>query len=310
MLLKSSIFLLLFFLALFHPIVAQSPELMVIQNPSANLYLDPHDAVGDTQLLYGERVNVLKEKNDWLYVATELPIVGLLSGKWEGFEGWIRKDCAIPNKTLPKNNVVVQIPYCYVYQRPSQQTNVIKRLFFGTILSAIRLNKKWWKVALVDGTNGYVYSENLFELSSLTSTRCIRNRLKKLSSIFINVDYGFGKRGIDSVNCSGLVNLLYRACGLPIPLKAHDQFLMTKRIEAEELQTGDLVFIQWKNIKRMKHVLLYLGNEMLLEATLRDNKKVRIIDACKRFGCPLHSLKNGDTYGSTEKKIFFGSLLI
>jgi len=303
-------FWLLFFLTLPRFIAAKPPELMVIRQPIINLYLTPQDTVSDTQLLYGERVNVLKEKNGWLYVATELPIVGLQSGTWEGFEGWIKKEsCAIPIKTLLTNTVVIQTPYCYVYQRPSQQTKVIKQLFFGTMLPAVRLNKKWWEVTLVDGTQGCVFGENLFELSSLKSIRCIRNRLKKLSSIFINVDYGFGKRSIESVNCSGLVNLLYRACGLPIPLKAHDQFLMAKKIEAEKLQTGDLIFIQWKNIPRMKHVLLYLGNEMLLEATIRGDKRVRIVDARKRFGCPLRNFKNGDTYGSKEKKIFFGSLL-
>lgn len=45
-----------------------------------------------------------------------------------------------------------------------------------------------------------------------------------------------------SVDCSGLVSLLYRTEWIELPRDAHDQFLISAPREGAELQVGDLAF--------------------------------------------------------------------
>lgn len=292
----------------------QLPLQMVINHPTADLFLDlndiesPNDTI-QTQLLYGERVIALQAKGDWLKVAArELPIKGLVSRKWEAYEGWISKDCAIKSTIEHEHSVIVHAKWATIYERPSFKSPSVFSVPFGTMLHAHCHNKNWWRIALVDGSIGYVSSPNISKLQSVSSIRQIRNRLKELAHIFLECDYSFGGRSPVGLNCSGLTNLLYRACGIQIPLKAHDQYLKAIPCEPVQMQTGDLVFIQWSSSCRMKHVLMYLGNEMLIEASTHNAKKVVICKATERFGRPLHTFRNGDTL-CDGKKIFFGSLL-
>ena len=63
------------------------------------------------------------------------------------------------------------------------------------------------------------------------------------------------------MDCSGLVNLAYRAAGLDIPRDAHEQFLRAKPVNA--LQPGDLIFLsERQNPKRIVHVMLYEGDKI------------------------------------------------
>jgi len=60
---------------------------------------------------------------------------------------------------------------------------------------------------------------------------------------YLGVRYVFG--GSDpaiGLDCSGLVQLVYHQLGLPLPRTAQQQYNVTRRVERDQLQPGDLVF--------------------------------------------------------------------
>ncbi|MFN0065388.1 MAG: C40 family peptidase, partial [Chlamydiales bacterium] len=95
---------------------------------------------------------------------------------------------------------------------------------------------------------------------------------------FIGAPYLWGGRAatlkglIASVDCSSLINLLYRAQGVEIPRDAHDQYL--KMNPTQFPLPGDPLYMTKK--ERMSHVILYLGNNRFLESP-ETGKKVRIL---------------------------------
>jgi cell wall-associated NlpC family hydrolase len=96
------------------------------------------------------------------------------------------------------------------------------------------------------------------------------NRIVDIARQYLGVPYVFGgtdpRRGLD---CSGLVQLVFRQAGINLPRTAQLQFDATPRIAQEHLQPGDLVFFartyddphDW-----ITHVGIYIGNGLQINA--------------------------------------------
>lgn len=87
---------------------------------------------------------------------------------------------------------------------------------------------------------------------------------------YLGVRYVFG--GTDAavgLDCSGLVQLVYRQLGMALPRTAQQQYAATARVGRDQLQPGDLVFFahtyddphDW-----VTHVGIYIGNGQQINA--------------------------------------------
>ena len=118
-------------------------------------------------------------------------------------------------------------------------------------------------------------------------------------------DHGLarGAPSVTGVDCSGLVNLAYRAAGLDIPRDAHEQFLRARAVKA--LQPADLIFLSERgNPRRIVHVMLYAGGGELIEGP-GTGTIVRRVAIAERLGKPLDWLEPGAVVDS--QTLFFGA---
>jgi cell wall-associated NlpC family hydrolase len=107
------------------------------------------------------------------------------------------------------------------------------------------------------------------------------------------------------VDCSGLVNLAYRAIGVELPRDAHEQFLRARRVAAPEV--GDLVFLsEPHHPERIVHVMLYAGAGEVIEAP-GTGLAVRRLALAARLDRPIERLAPGDVVH--DQTVFFGRYL-
>jgi len=80
------------------------------------------------------------------------------------------------------------------------------------------------------------------------------------------IQYRWGGRTKAGVDCSGLVQRVYREHGITLPRTSYEQFRAGVGIAKANLQEGDLVFFN-TNGAGASHVGIYLGNGQFISAT-------------------------------------------
>lgn len=78
----------------------------------------------------------------------------------------------------------------------------------------------------------------------------------------IGTPYRFGGNTPDGLDCSGLVEMTYRAAGIRVPRTADEQFRTLPRVQAP--RPGDLLF--FGDRRKATHVGIYRGNGQMIHA--------------------------------------------
>jgi|GEM_PF-764683 len=285
------------------------------------------DTTHVTQLLFGERVIAQKEKGDWIQIrAIEQEVFTAETG-WTKATGWINKSQAIPVESFPSYNISVTAPWTNIYKKPDRMSKVFTKVCAGTKLKGVRRSddKQWIFIKLPNQKIGAIRSEDVCikrakEIKPERKMDSLRNSIVQIAKNFLGTPYCFGGRSVYSkdkpvkkilgVDCSGLVNISYSANGLAIPRTSHAQFLKSSKIKSDvvsHLKPADLIFsASKKNPQKINHVMMYAGNNQIIEATSMSGN-VRIINASKRLGKSIDSIKYGHVTRNTV--YYFGSIL-
>lgn len=254
------------------------PLLDVRATPESAKASRDHDPLQETQLLYGEEVLVHDTRDGWARIeAVEQPEWSH-HGRWEGYPGWVeRRGLAEVSSWEP--NLTVTNKLGIVRNRPNPSGLVLLRCSLGTWLRAEDSSNDWQRIILLDGREGWIHARHTASLRAMQAMPASSRRTWILQAArqFLGDPYYWGGRTVydpnapspphTAVDCSGLVNLCYRAAGLIIPRDAHEQFLKATPVPLEQAQPADLVFLSSaKHPDRITHVMLYLGKGRVLEA--------------------------------------------
>jgi len=289
---------------------------MMVAIPVADLRAQPNtylqhniqDSLQETQLLYGERVRVIKTKNDWSYIeAVEQPEYSH-SKRWQGYPGWVPSSILVPWRELAQPNIVVTQKWTQTWQDFYLVKKSAWQFSMGAQLYA-RNYQELWEIRLPDGSIVWIpfkAAKSFYDLSTLSVDEK-RSSILQSSEKLIGDNYIWGGRSPHpgGVDCSGLVNLAYRTVGIEIPRDAHEQFLRAKPIN--RLKQGDLIFLSKKSDpKSIVHVMLYAGEDALIEGP-GTGEAVHRIALSKRLGRSINELTAGDVIDG--QTVYFGSYL-
>ena len=93
-------------------------------------------------------------------------------------------------------------------------------------------------------------------------------RFMKILYSYMGVPYKFGGMSRTSVDCSGLVCLVYREhLGMALPRSAADMIKTGSSVQLEDARLGDLVFFRWGFPGDPDHVGIYVGGGKFVHAS-------------------------------------------
>ncbi len=322
------------------------PKKMIVQSPVADIRAYPKNIIAPialpassqsnygqlTQLLFNEPVIVYrscKHDNELWYLVTTLQQYNINSHQESSYiKGWVKAKDLYPVKNFSKHNLIISSMLANVYDNNHHK---IMSLSIATQLTGYLINSDYYCITMPNGSNGFIKVKDLQTLSDIHSKKisAIQKDIVALATKFLGFSYSWGGRSpennawpVSSVDCSGLINLLYASQGLAIPRNSISQYLKSTPLDhGKDLQPGDLIFFSdhpyssKNSLSKVHHVLLYIGNGNVIESALSTGS-VQKISFKKRIGINHTQIKSGDSALIFMKKnnykkyyIYFGSFL-
>ncbi len=226
---------------------------MIICVPSAVLYKTPElDSEQVDEALYGEEAEISDELGGFVRIKTEY-----------GYEGWTLKHNLF--EKLHDANYVVSSSYADLLFEGRNYFHAPITLPMGARVDVgfSHLEKRYAFVVLPSNRVYYIHQNHITPLASLKNKteEETRDTIVNTAKSYLGVQYRWGGRTHQGVDCSGLCFNAYRMAGITIWRDADvEKNKNLRKIDISEAKKGDLVFFKG-------HVALYLGDGMILHAS-------------------------------------------
>lgn len=224
------------------------PPSAITSVPVAGLHAEPRE---DTELVdqsvLGERLTVLGERGDWLWVQGE-----------DGYFGWIARAEASPLRST-SSEALVAVLHAEVRAEPDPASPPVALLAAGAVLTAWRREGEWAETAL-----GWVRPTDLVLPADLPERAPTGADLIATARCFLGTPYLWGGTTGHGIDCSGLVQQVYRLNGVGLDRDADQQSLEGQAVEVPA--AGDLLFFGSPSVT---HVALSLGGDAFIHAPQR-----------------------------------------
>ncbi|WP_277814268.1 C40 family peptidase [Bacillus sp. LL01] len=230
-----------------------------------------------SQLLYGQEVLVLEEKEDYYH------IIALTQGSSKderGYPGWVPK-CQITEVTDWKLTDGCPVAVVTSNLAPLFSTTGEKELLelsFQTILPVLERREGTVKVTLPDGTAGVLRASDSSVYDGLSAIpKGSGADIVRTGERFLDLPYLWGGMSGYGMDCSGFSYTMCKANGYIIPRDAHDQAKEGVEVPLDALEPGDLLFFAYEEGKgKLHHVGIYYGDGKLLHSP-KTGKDIEIL---------------------------------
>lgn len=237
-----------------------------------------------TQLLLGDVVAILEEKDRWVRVRL-----------FDQNEGWIHRGYLHfgeggVDEISTANRICVTSLIAQVFSRPDAKSPVVIVATEGTMLTTATLQGHWYEVVLPDGQRGWVFNKHVRPAVSLP--RLSGEEIVKRARRFLGVPYLWGGTTSVGLDCSGLTQHCYRVLGKILPRNSSQQAETGEAIDSgadwSNLHPGDLLF--FAENERVDHVAISTGGPGIIHAAL-SNGMVKEENLTERLKQMFHSAR-------------------
>jgi hypothetical protein len=212
-------------------------RLMRCGAPSADIRHAPDDAaLLDSQLLYGELFDVLAEADGFAFG----------QARRDGYVGHVRVEKLAADSPLPTHRV--KAARTYGFAEPDLRSQARGLYSMNALLEAGEREGRF-----LNTDAGFVFEGHLAPIGQFEADPV------EVAERFLGAPYLWGGRESLGLDCSGLVQQAFLACGQACPRDADQQAGLGRQVEARDLRRGDLVC--WRG-----HIAMMIDRERIIHA--------------------------------------------
>lgn len=189
------------------------------------------------QLLFGDMFEVLERH------------AGFAFGQavYDGYCGYVREDLLVSPQIATH---WVSAPSTHLYPGPNIKLMTQGAIYFGSEVTVISEDETWAQLS----TSQHVPKSHLVPIGSRIDDPVA------VADLFLGTPYLWGGSTRYGIDCSGLVQMAFRSCGMDCPRDSDMQEAdLGEEVDLMAAQRGDLMF--WKG-----HVAIVTSETMLLHA--------------------------------------------
>lgn len=218
----------------------------------------------DTQVLYGEMVEVIEEQDGWSHV---LCIEQPSKQHPKGYPGFIPSSQLGEMKDYKAHQKLrVIVPKSTLFNLDFTTKQILS---FNTVLPVTKGEDEYVEVDTPEGkglihSNDVEFSDENGNFQTGTMQGVIENAKR-----FIDLPYLWGGMSSYGYDCSGLCFQMYKSQNFYIPRDADEQYEAMKdvSIESKKFEPGDLLFFSKPEENCfLSHVGIYMGEDMMIHA--------------------------------------------
>ena len=217
-----------------------------------------------SQALIGQSAVAEGGQGEWLFVQT-----------WDSYRSWITADAlrgveeqASPYATKGPVAIIREL-FVDIFEHPTERSPVITKATISAQLEVARTEQDWVELALPDGRAGFIrkHEARLVDKDMAQTVWLPEPRkLVETATRFVGVPYLWGGTSPFGLDCSGLVQLVYRRHNVTLLRDSKLQFADPRGddVRKGDLRTGDLVF--FGEAETVKHVGMAIGDGNFIHA--------------------------------------------
>ena len=202
--------------------------------PLADLLAKP-DGARDRQVAWGASLVIVDRQDGHAFVRMDS----------DGYCGWLAEAAVGPAVQATHR---VAAPATHLYPEPRVQARERCALPFGARVHVDGAHGAWAQVR-----GGFIPAGHLRPVADSFADPVA------VAEMFVGTPYLWGGNSRDGIDCSGLVQAAFMACGRACPGDSDMQAACGVEVSRDALQRGDLVF--WKG-----HVALVAGPDLIIHA--------------------------------------------